>query len=104
MEFSRLDNARRGKAGNLRIDRAQHGELTEDDLVGRKRNERPARHGVDGDEYRDLCRMRLHRTSDLHSRQHQAAGRMQHEVDRHLRRRFLDRGDDGLGVLQIDVS
>ncbi len=97
-------DARCRQAGDLRVDRPQHRELAEHDLVGGERDERAAGHGVDGNVDRHLARMRLDGTRDLHRRQHQAAGCMQDEIDRPLRRRLLDGGNDGLRILEIDVA
>jgi hypothetical protein len=46
----------------------------------------------------------FHRTGDLHSCQHKATGCVDNEIDRSIVRRFFDRGNDGLGIFQIDVS
>jgi hypothetical protein len=91
-------------AADLRVDRPQHGELAHHDLVGGQRDQRAARHGIDRHVDRHLGRVRLHRAGDLHGRQHQPARRVQDEVDGHVGWRFLDGGDDGLGVLQVDVA
>ena len=42
-------------------------------------------------------------TGDLHRCQHEATGRVDHEIDRHIVGRILDRRNDRLGILQIDV-
>jgi hypothetical protein len=36
--------------------------------------------------------------------EHEAAGRVDDEIDRNIVRRLLDRRDDRLGILQVDVS
>jgi hypothetical protein len=45
----------------------------------------------------------FHCASNLHRRQHEATGRVDHEIDRNIFTGLLDRSNDRLGVLEIDV-
>ena len=51
-----------------------------------------------------LARMRLDGSGDLHGRQHETARCMQHKIDGYGRRCFLDGGNDGLRVFQVDMT
>ena len=48
--------------------------------------------------------MCFHSAGSLHRGQHEAAGRVDNEINRNIVRRFLDRRNDRLGILQVDVS
>jgi len=47
--------------------------------------------------------MCLQSTGDLHRCQHKAAGRVDHEINRHILWRVHDRTNNCLGIFQIDV-
>src|SRR6516164_6351649 len=47
--------------------------------------------------------MCFHSAGDLHRCQYKTTRRMDHEINGHIIRRFLDRRYDGLSALQIDV-
>ena len=103
LEFARLDNACGWQPRNLWIDWAKYRELAQHDLVGRKCNQGPAGHCVDWDIDGHFGFVRFHRAGDLHRGQHEATRCMQYQIYRNVRGRLLDRGNDGLGVLQVDV-
>jgi hypothetical protein len=88
----------------LRIHGAQNGVGIHHDLVGRKGNERPAAHGVVGNEHRNLTGMAFEGTRDLFRSEHEATGRVEDEVDGHIRWGHADGPEDLLGVLNVDVS
>ena len=103
LRVTSFDDARGRESGNLRIDRTEHRELAQHDLVGSECNQRSARHGIDRNIDGYFCLMRFHGAGDLHRSQHEATGRVDHQVDRHIVGRFFDRRNDRLGILQIDV-
>ena len=68
-EFAGFDDARSRKSSDLRIDRTEHREFTQHDLVSGKCNQRSAGHGIDRniDGYFGLvC---FHCAGDLHRRE-----------------------------------
>src|SRR5262249_29307414 len=98
-----FDDTRSRKSSDLWIDRTEHREFTQHDLVSGKCNQCSTGHGIDRniDGYFGLvC---FHCAGDLHRREHKTTGRVEHEIDRHIVGRLLDRSNDCLGTLQINV-
>src|SRR5579875_3292975 len=100
----RLQDRRRGILPQLGIHRPQDGVFGHDDLVGRQGDQRAAAHRVVRDEYRNPCWVAGQGVGDLLGGQDQTAGRMQDEVDRHRWIGQLDRPQDLLRVVNIDVA
>ena len=102
-----LDELEQGSSrvfAELRIDRPQHGVVVHDDLVRGQGDERAAGHGVVGHEDRHLGLVGLDGPGDLQAGQHQAARRVQHQVDGHVVVGQVDGADDFFGVVDIDVA
>ena len=78
--------------------------MVHDDLVGRQRDQRAARHGVVRHEHRDLRLVLADRPGDLHGREHEPARRVQDDVERHVVVRHLDCAQNILGVVDVDVA
>jgi hypothetical protein len=88
----------------LRVDRAEHGGLVHDDLVCGKCDERPARHGVVGNEHRHLPRVGADRVRDLLRGEDQAAGCVQEQVDGGVGRHLPDHAQDSFRVVDVDEA
>ena len=91
-----------GQAAELGIDRAEHGVAVHEDLVGGQRHERAARHGVVGHHHGDPAAVPLEGVGDLVGGQHEPAGRVQDQVDRHLVGSQADGAQHLLGVVDVD--
>ena len=76
------DERGRGHVAELRVDRAEHGGVVHDDLVGGESDQRPAGHRVVRDEHGHLPRVRAHGVRDLLGGEDEPAGRVQEQVDR----------------------
>jgi hypothetical protein len=92
------------QVAELRVDRAEHGGPVHHDFVCGKRDERPAGHGVVGDEHRHLPRVGADRVRDLLRGEDQAAGRVQQQVDGGVGRHLPDRPQDCLRVVDVDEA
>ena len=78
--------------------------LAHDDLVGRERDQRAARHGVMGYEDRDLGLVIADRPRDLRRREHQSARRMEDDIEGDIVVRHLDGAQNVLGIVDVDVA
>jgi SOS-response transcriptional repressor LexA len=73
---------RRRHSPELRIDGTENRVLAHHDLVGRERDQRPSRHRIMRDEHRDFRGVLMDRPRDLQRGEHQAARRVEDQIDR----------------------
>jgi hypothetical protein len=90
-------------ASHLRIHGTDDRVLAHDDLVGSEADQRSAGHRVVRHDRRHLAFVLVNRARDLKRGQHQPAGRVEHNVDRHRGVGEVDGSQDGLGVVHVDV-
>jgi len=93
-----------GRLAELGIHGPKHGIRIHHDFAGRQRDQGPAGHRVVRHEYGDLCAVVLERMGDLSGGEHEAAGRVDDQVDRALRIGQLDGARHLLGVVDVDVA
>jgi hypothetical protein len=104
LALDHLQDRDRRRLAELRVERTQHGVLGHDDLVGGERDERSAAHRVVRHEHRHLGAVTLQGMGDLVRGQDQPTRRVEDQVDGDGRIGELDRTQQPLRILDVDVA
>ncbi len=102
--FHDAQNGCRRPVAKLGIDRPEHRVVAHGDLVGRQGDQRAARHRIVWDKHRDLPPVVANRPGNLQRREHQAAGRLEDQVEGHLGIGHVNRADHVFRILDVDIA
>jgi hypothetical protein len=98
-----FDERARRVLPQLRIDRPESGMTVELDLVRGQRDQSASTHRVMRDHCDNAAIVVAQCPGDLARRQHESAGSVEDDLDRHSRRCLANRSEQAFGIVDVDV-